>query len=155
MVREIVDHQHAARFAFHFEAPQNIPESRESFFERFALDAAPQRDGRRSESVQNIVPPGERRTNAGHFPAAARDAKFRGAVDEFDVAGGPIGFRGETVRFNSAKSFADGRSDRGVIAPGHDAAAARHEIYQTAELQLDCGEIVVDIGVIEFKRSHD
>ncbi len=79
--------------------------------------------------------------------------------DVFEIAGDPIGFAAESKSFHTAERFfdypANGNGERLVIAPGDDSSTARNEIYQTAELQFDGGEIGINIGVIEFERSDD
>ena len=94
-----------------------------------------------------------------HFFRAMDDAKMNFVFDVFEIAGDPIGFAAKSKSFHAAKCFfdhaANGHGERLVIAPGNDASAARHEIYETAELQFDGGEIGVNIRVIEFERSND
>ena len=74
---------------------------------------------------------------------------------ELQIARDPEIVAAESVGLHGTKRLGHHAAHRGAFAPANDAPAPRHQIHQPPELQLDGGEVGVNIGVIEFERGDD
>ena len=155
-MREIVDDGDAAGFTANLHAARHAAKGAQRFLDGLARNAAAIGDGNRGQRVQHVV---------AARPAQAQCARALRLGAPRENAWPPRGIQGrrrssrlsplETVGFDRTKRLRHDSAHRRAFAPADDASAARNQIHQAAELQLDGGEIGVNIGVIEFERGDD
>ena len=105
MMCKVLDHQHAARFAFDFHPAADTLKSSHGAFDCFAFDAASVRNCDCSESVQHIVPARDWRANARDFAAFIHNAEFRRVVVPQNIARAPIALGREAKGLHRAECF--------------------------------------------------
>src|SRR5689334_21291400 len=85
----------------------------------------------------------------------AGDFKFRGGGSEFDVEGSEgVGLAQSKTLDGAGRAFQE-RRELGIVAVGQQEPVARNEANQATEGRLDGGEVLENVGVIEFEIIDD
>ena len=150
MMAEIVDQGHAPGDGAHFHAAAHAGEGRKGRLDLAVFEAVVLGHADDGQGVAHIE-----LAHQVEVELEARDLKLRGggAVSEVEPLDGVVGPQAEAL--DGAVGHAQERGDVGVVAVAQEQTAAGHQIDQALEGQLDGGQVVEDVGVVELDVVDD
>ena len=156
MMRKILNHCYAADFRPHLKPPLYAAEGGQRFDDRLFRDAAARGEGCGRRGVERVVLAGEIHFDPGPQRAFAPDLPAHGFRILAKVPELPLGLRRESVALDACTSArANALGHIFAPVPGHDEAAARHQIHQPLESRLYRIQVRVDVGVVKFNMGED
>ena len=105
VVREIVDHQHAAEFSLHIHSTLHAAKCFQSLGDLSGSDVPSLGDHHGRQRVQNVMPTSSGQRELAKINAAMRDAKSNGFFVDRQVAGDPIVALGKAVGLDLAEAL--------------------------------------------------
>ena len=133
-----------------FETALDAFESRERFGDRLSGNSGGGSECCGSRGVEGVVLAGELHFKIGPRNAGALNCPVHAAGFVAEIANAPVGGVRKPVALDGTEGAAHTFSDVGAAVVGDDEAAARDEIDEALESNLDGFEIGIDVGVVEL-----
>ena len=150
MMAEIVYHRDAAGHAAHFHPPPHAFEGVEAGLDLFVGQPAMLGGGDDGQRVAHIE-----LAHHVEMELEAGDFKFGGGGAVAEIEGVNAALFAQAEAFDRAMGHIEQRRDVRVVAVGQKLAVARDQRDEPPKGGLDGGEILEDVGVIEFQVVDD
>ena len=155
MVSEVVDEEHIVNEAQRLLPTLDAGKAGQGRPQRARRQARVETSGQAGERVADVVLAAQGQVENPHLAARPAQGEARALGPRLEVGGAPKSTFFEAKGLHRRRRVREEFGDIGVGVMGQNQTVLRHHVDELAEGGGDFGEVLVDVGVVEFNVVDD